>query len=480
MYKDKPIRNRGALLKRMAVYTMLLGLFVFWMFGGFKRWFSGKTKEAGYDSPANSHATPSWFSRLFEKQLGASCPLDLQGFGCLGSWCNVANTPEELIRQGKIDNFKTIHFLSPRQNVDTMQTHFEHDVIIQLPYIRDAQHAEQLVDLIIKTNVEKVVFHGLVKGLLDLPAFIKQKSRVKVLVVHHGTPASHGVPHGAGNDDGIQEALVLKQLLQLTQQGHVDRIGVSKTGLAEALNTMGISTSQILVYPPVIEAPEHVDKKQHPVIENLNKVGIDVSKVKDSLPIMTSKVNWLDAGWKRPPGDTLKRIGILYKDHKWRANVYPQILATCLVPNSVVHVFGGEVLPLVYLELCSGRNATILQHQESDTWHGMKQMDVNLFVTLSESAPSDLLESLVLGVPALTSATNDVYQDSDLKQLVVVELDSPAKIAEGIKHVLKNSVQIKQALPGLLAEYTKRAALSWQDFLSMRTQKFINKSKDYN
>lgn len=102
------------------------------------------------------------------------------------------------------------------------------------------------------------------------------------------------------------------------------------------------------------------------------------------------------------------------------------------------------------------------------------QMDINLYISLSESYPMTVLESLVAGVPCLTSYTNGYLEkDEFLKHYLIARAhDNPDLIAQQIEDVLKHREELMPRIRYLLKWLNDNAQVQWDYFLE-RSAKLV-------
>jgi glycosyltransferase involved in cell wall biosynthesis len=86
-------------------------------------------------------------------------------------------------------------------------------------------------------------------------------------------------------------------------------------------------------------------------------------------------------------------------------------------------------------------------------------MDLNFYVSLSECYPMVVAESLIRGVPCLTSHTHEIFEhDRELGELLIVPAhDNPVAIAEQAERVLADREAIGRRCIAYALELNRRA-----------------------
>lgn len=130
-------------------------------------------------------------------------------------------------------------------------------------------------------------------------------------------------------------------------------------------------------------------------------------------------------------------VGVFGND-SFNKNLHNQVAAALLIADSVVHV--SDSAPFAYFNA----NNRIVSHggrlSPATFFSLLGAMDINLYLSFSESFGQVVLESLAMGTPCLTSMTSNVLEGSSLlqKHLRVAEIDNPAAIAIAIEAVLRD------------------------------------------
>jgi hypothetical protein len=233
-------------------------------------------------------------------------------------------------------------------------------------------------------RIEVLVVHGFPPGA-DVLLRLAHEAGLSTRVVLHSSMAQHGAEAG--------EAAVADRVVDLTRQGVVDRVGFVKAGMAEVFQALGIDA---------LHTPNRA-----PTIPDFEPIAFEEDRVE---------------------------IGV-FAEPFWRKNVVTQLGAVALIPNARAHVMRKP--DVRYLD-----GIDIVEHGELP-WEEFVRlqgsMDLNLYVTLSESHPMTPVESYLSGVPCLFSRTSDLFRDDDelWDTTTIAEADDPSAIARAGSRLLQ-------------------------------------------
>jgi glycosyltransferase involved in cell wall biosynthesis len=129
-------------------------------------------------------------------------------------------------------------------------------------------------------------------------------------------------------------------------------------------------------------------------------------------------------------------------NNQFRKNIHNQLAGALMVDNSIIHC--SAIFEFEYLN-ASNRikfNSSYMPHSEYLKLLG--SMDVNSYVSFSESWGQIIPESLMMGVPCLAANNASIFDfNEELADLLVVkEFDNSAAIAEQIKRILPYKEEI--------------------------------------
>jgi len=269
------------------------------------------------------------------------------------------------------------------------------------------------VQQILDNSPSAVVFSDMSELFAEIARTVKRRSPATRLIAHYHASFAQNA------EAAIRERF--KLLVALTREGVIDRAGCAKAGMAEVLDGMGVPACYV---PNRAEPPGTV--AHHPA---------------------------------RSP----RRIGVFVKDIP-RKNAHTQFMAARMMDNVEIHTNEGpdlsylpEALPL----FAHGQ----LPYREFLKLAG--DMDLNLYVSLSECYPMVVVESLIRGVPCLTSHTHEIFQHHPAlgRALIVGALDNPAAIAEQAERVLADREALGRQCEACAHELNRRAEALINEFV---------------
>lgn len=274
-----------------------------------------------------------------------------------------------------------------------------------------AADANVIVATASRIGASSIVVHGVPPGTKHLLAATKQAG-LATRVVLYSSPTQHGA--------GKSESDVIDDLLDWQRNGPLDRLGLAKEGVAEAMNALGHSVWFVPARVP--EIPEVVPA----TLEGTLRVGV-------------------------------------FAEPFWRKNVVTQLAAVALIPGATAHVMTAPAVS--YLS-----PLPVVEHGEM-AWDEflpiLGGVTVNLYVSLSECLPLTPMESYLLGVPCLMSQTSAVFRSApDLWELTTVpELDNPRAIAAAGARLLTNSADAVEAARAWMPVWDQYAVSQWDEFI---------------
>jgi len=239
----------------------------------------------------------------------------------------------------------------------------------------------------------------------------------------------------------------LSDLIGAAKMGHLYQLGFVKAGLAEAFEELGLNNTY--------------------TVENLLSTDLPTGEIK------------LD---DRSPHKTPFRIGIFLwfgmriAQHTLISKLImfdtvtlevpmTQLWAACLFEDAEIHML--EPPDPLYLEYCKAKIVVHGAASRPQMLDLISQMDLTMYVSLTEACPMTVLDSLRLGVPCLTSHGHTLFNDEPeiFRHLTVSEFNNPAAIRDQIQHIRSNYADIVGLLPDLVNQYAIRSMQSLQDFV---------------
>jgi hypothetical protein len=260
-------------------------------------------------------------------------------------------------------------------------------------------------------GVRVIVVHAFPSGA-DTVLEAAKAAGLATRAVIHSSPAQHGAERW--------EAAAVDRYLALARGGVLDRIGFVKAGVAEVFAGLGVGARHTPNRAPRVEVRERIHL-----------------------------------------GDGL-HVGVFAAPF-WRKNLVTQLAAVSLLDGATAHVMR---LPDVgYLE-----GIDVVEHGELP-WEEFVRLqgsvDLNLYVSLSESHPLTPVESFLAGVPCLVSRTSELFRDEpDLWELVTVsQADDPAAIAAAARRLLGAGSEVVAAARRWIERADAGAAEAWREFI---------------
>ena len=212
---------------------------------------------------------------------------------------------------------------------------------------------KQLLNL----EFQKVTFSGFAYFFFDLIEEIGNKTQIEI--IFHGTISEFHDP---------EKQKWIGRMIQLAQTKKIKRIGFVKEGLAETFNKLyGFDCFHVPIPKPQIP-------------KNLPKLVLDRSKF---------------------------HIGVFGAD-TFNKNVHNQVIHALLIENAVVHVLDKSIF--AYL----GMNERIAEHGKNLSRERflsiLGSMDLNLYMSYSESWGLVAYESEAMGVRCVTNSENEIFE----------------------------------------------------------------------
>ncbi|GMH49881.1 hypothetical protein TrRE_jg11768 [Triparma retinervis] len=159
-------------------------------------------------------------------------------------------------------------------------------------------------------------------------------------------------------------------------------------------------------------------------------------------------------------------------------NFFPQAGAACLFENAniylnTVDVVAGlekeQVAEEWHLKMCRGNLHEIgwVKTEEFNT--ALSNMDINLYVSVSDAVPNVVLNSLAFGVPVISGDTTSIYESSPFLKELLVEprIDDQVAIYERAASALKflqstkNRERYDKEIERLFTTLDRKAKESW-------------------
>lgn len=252
-----------------------------------------------------------------------------------------------------------------------------------------------------------IIFGGFMSSWYQVAKTLKEATGAHITITYHGTAALNEF------DDQNRKGLV--HAISAAKMGYADCISFPHEGMARAFNLL---------------------HKVNAVFEP-NKV----------VPIDTGKLNI-----KKLEG---LHVGIFGTGMPWK-NVDTQILAAAVTPGLTMLHLQNLYHPDFPNQLGMAYKIHPYFHNREEFYKLAGQMTVNLAVTFTEAFGYFALESLMLGVPAIVSATTPSYRlaEGALKRCIVSHIDDPAAISDAILDVLDHYDEVLEEGRKMLKKLT--------------------------
>jgi len=299
---------------------------------------------------------------------------------------------------------------------------FGDDMLVFPEYYSDPVYStkelNRMMDTVIDLDFKQVVLSGFPPFYTEMVLQLKcKKPHLPVKVLYHGAPS--------GLAGGLAYQKNFKMLMTLAERKLVDLVGFNKRDLA------GILTKLFKIRA----VPYYLYTERQP---------LDTEKM-----------------FNRNAPD----IGVL-AGNEYRKNVPAQILAGLLFDQSRVHVLEGHDLHF----LPEPRRVMIhpFDHDPLDFARLLSGMDINFYITFSESWGLVVSESLMQGVPCLAANSSGIFDfHPELKSFLVVdEADNPMAIYKKAQTVLENHERLKILGKEYINFLNQLAVQSRNDFLT--------------
>jgi len=285
--------------------------------------------------------------------------------------------------------------------------------LIEVSEIYTKRKASEVAKIVASYDPQKILVSGYAKGHdLLIREIKKEMPSVRIFVLIHSAFMWF--------DAYPAENVIFENFIRMSEEGVIEKVGFCKRDLAEFFHDKGINTYFVMnrFYP-----------EKH-TLRKLNKERI--------------------------------QIGVWGKND-WHRNILNQTIAATMIKNSEIHV--NEVGNHFFLENEKINVYGILPKE--DFLKLFSQMDINLYISLTECFPMTVIESMQYGIPCLVSDTSDVYKFSPYlkEKLTVSTIDGPLGIAEKIKEVVAYYNDIQEEIARYLPVLKEETEKSIKEFL---------------
>jgi ubiquinone/menaquinone biosynthesis C-methylase UbiE len=269
---------------------------------------------------------------------------------------------------------------------------FDYTLAIQELHSHDK--ITELATILCEKMPRSITFSGFAIGYYELARQLKKmNSGISIKVFWHGNTT-----HMYEDYSWMR----YQEIFQLCVDGVVDSWGFAKESMARVYSNINIVPSFFVM--------NHIEPKEFADIK------IDYST--------KERIN----------------IGLYASGHTWNKNAYTQIAAASLMKNVKINAipFNSRMKQFaqqLHVEL-DGFETQIPREKLMEL---MGENDINFYVTFSECAPLLPLESMNMGIPCLTGPNHHYFNNSPLKEYLVVNSpDDPVEIAAKAEQALNN------------------------------------------
>ncbi|MBL9125176.1 MAG: hypothetical protein JNG90_16180 [Planctomycetaceae bacterium] len=294
-------------------------------------------------------------------------------------------------------------------------------VILPVKDSLNRRSAERVAELLRATGARRVVISGFPLSFVHLVEALRHGPRpLEVFGLWHGSFVQ-------SNENYNWRSFVT--LKDLAERGLVSKLGFVKTGMAEALQRLGIRASFVMN-------------------------AIDETPAGPSTPL---------AGG---PHFGLWAVRLA----TWRKLPYAMLVAATAVPGSMLHVGGADERVIEFVREMRVR-AQVSQGAvpQAELPGRLREMHLNLYVTFSECCPMVPMESLAVGAPCLLGPTSHLFEDDAYlhSRLVVPYPDRHEVIARYIRVAVEERSEIVAAYRRWLPDYVAASRHSVAEFLDL-------------
>jgi hypothetical protein len=334
---------------------------------------------------------------------------------------NILDSIEKLDIAAPAVEGQSISIMHPEWRGIRSSTENLFDFTLYLGDTETKEEIERFAGIVAATGIKTIVLSGFPSTYTQLVEYLhKANKSIKILCLWHGNFLQ-------SNEEYNWESF--KQVARLCEERKIYKWGFVKKGMAEILaDRLGINTAFVMNY---IKAPVREPKK-------LGKNEI--------------------------------KIAIWAISMNWRKNPYAMIAAASVIPGVKLYGFGQDSRVSEYVNFfkipSDIKSSPLPQNKMMDF---LRNMHVNLYVTLSECAPMTPLESLTAGSPCLMGPNSHYFEDNDFlrKRLVVQYPDVASEIQKHIEICIEEREDIIKEYIKYAPGYNEMAIQSLKNFLEI-------------
>jgi len=285
--------------------------------------------------------------------------------------------------------------------------------VIEISNIYSRSKAVELALEIVKYAPKKVLISGYAQGHDMLIEELKKAApSLRIFVLIHSAFIWFDVYPA--------ENVIFEKFIKMAHDGIIEKVGFCKKDLAQYFSSQGLKTYFVM---------NRFYHEKH-TFKNINKKDINIG---------------------------------VFGNNLWHRNITNQVIGSLMVEGTKVHV--NEISNHFFIDQDRVEVHGILPKDEFLKLY--KNLDINLYVSMTECFPMVAIESMQYGIPCLISDTSDVYAFSPkLKSaLTVSTIDSPIGISKKINEVIKNYSDIQSEIKDYLPVLKREVEKSIEEFL---------------
>lgn len=262
------------------------------------------------------------------------------------------------------------------------------DKYVDLGELYRKKDIDVVADAIINSEVKQIVFSAISIGGSALIRRVHKKAPgIKIKVYWHGSMSQVLDKYGWSMHE---------QIIKLHREGAIVAFATCKKSLYEFYKKQGV---RVYFLTNKVEVPTKVPRQK-----------------------------------TAPEG---MRVGLYAAStSNWRKNMYSQMAAVALIKNAVLDIVPLNEQAVGFAEKIGLKLDGVEGNISRDELVGrMSRNNVNLYVTYSECAPSQPLESLEVGVPCLIGNNHHYFQGTGLEEYLVIDQETDIDLIK--KKILK-------------------------------------------
>lgn len=305
--------------------------------------------------------------------------------------------------------------------------------LVALQEIYSAKEANIIAKKIVNLNIKQVIFSAFCFGWDKLATELKKLDKnIKIKIFWHGSNSQ--VIDAIDSINWKTNMLAL----DLHKKGIVDVFATCKKSLINFYKSQGYNTAFI----------DNTVRFSDNFKDKILKKNKNDEKNKENRNV---------------------KVGLYAAGNYWRKNMYNQIAAISLIPDSIADLIPLSYDAKVFARKCKGKITGVEKGIKREALLArMSQNDINLYITFSECSPMLPIESFEMGVVCLLGDNNHYFKNTELeKYLVVNREDDVICIANKINYALKNKAKILELYTNWKRKHDIASQESVQKFLDM-------------